>query len=110
MILEPTVEVATDSFSAIPTELIVAVVGLIGTIIGVLVTLYVKKRVDQPQLIIDQYQEMVKGLNSDMADLKSRVSHLETKQDAYRTYVWTLREHISLDRGSPPPDWPVGLP
>ena len=97
--------------------LLVGLFGFIGTLVGAWLTYKAKKQETSsqvqlviPQQIIDQYQEMVATLKGDLNQLQSRVSTLELKQDAYRTYVWVLREHISLDKGAPPPDWPHGLP
>ena len=78
--------------------LIVAILGLTGTV-GVAVLTAKQKGLT----------DLASALQSRVEELDARLARLESRDRAWANYVHTLRRHINDRKPPPPPDYPPNL-
>lgn len=59
--------------------------------------------------LIDQYQEQVTELRSEVAELKRESERKTARESLMIQHVWELHQHIVDQKPPPPPPFPPGL-
>lgn len=100
-------------------SLITATGGVFGTWLNLRRQGQQAKTTDAQQLI-DQLQEMrgtdddrhlreIAAVRADVAELRSRVARMESRELSLLDYVSQLRWHIDQQKPPPPPEWPTNF-
>ncbi len=91
--------------TAILVGLIVAILGLTGTVGVAVLTAKQKGLTD----LVAALQAEVDKLRDKASDNEARIAKLERRDRQWANYVHVLRRHITDQKPPPPPEWPPGL-
>ncbi len=79
------------------------------TSFGVIAAAYVTSRVSNRKLRSDAGHQMIDQLQEEIRDLRTEVAALRKLQRVQGDYISQLRQHIADGHPPPPPSWPAGL-
>lgn len=84
------------------------IVGVIA-VVGTLVSTRIQHRGKPENALIDQLQEEMGSMRSDIAELKLEQQRSKKRERIRDDYINKLRRHIEDGNPPPAPDWPAGL-